>query len=110
MHPAAAPVEVATRFRREQMVESADDQMAHFLRVADLLAALVESLFHLPIVIAGAFDLVPALLLKERTGPLGEIAAPVMIRVPRAAMDFNLLRRRIFAQILADVYGRKAQS
>src|SRR5689334_9548572 len=72
--------------------------------------AFIKVLLYLPIIIAGAFYLVPALFLQEGAGPLGEIAAPVMFCVPSAPMHFYLLLGRIFAQILGYVDGDEAKS
>src|SRR5258708_3239206 len=103
MHPAAAPVEIATGFSRQQVVVRPGDEVANLLAVAQPLLPLIKGLFHLPIILAGAPDLVPALFLQERTRPLGEVSAPMMLGVPRAAVDLDLLSRRKFPAILADV-------
>src|SRR5437762_2409522 len=82
VHPAAAPVKVATGFGGQQVIVRADDELPNVVRLANGGATLVERLLHLPVVITRAPHLVESLLLQQRTGPLREVAAPVMLRVP----------------------------
>src|SRR5688572_16831913 len=93
MHPATAPVKIAARLRRQQMIVGLHDERADFVGVRQLVGLRVKFLLHLPVVSAGVLEFVPALLLQERTGPLREVAAPMMLGVPRTAMHLHLLRR-----------------
>lgn len=109
MHPAAAPIKIAARLRRQQMIVGLHDERTDFVGVRQLVGLRVEFFLHLPVVSAGVFEFVPALLLQKRTGPLREVAAPMMLGVPRAAMHLHLLRRREAPQVFADVNGREPQ-
>lgn len=109
MHPAAAPVKIAARLRRQQMIVGLHDERADFVGVRQLVGLRSELFLHPPVVIAGVLEFVPALLLQERAGPLREVAAPMMLRVPRAAMHLHFLRRRKTIQIFADMNRRETQ-
>src|ERR1039458_2045695 len=91
------------------MIERVDDQLTDLLRVGNRRLMLVKGPFHLPVVFTGAPHFVPPLLLQQRTCPLGEVAAPVVLGVPRARMDVHFLLGRIFLQVLADVGGSEAE-
>src|ERR1039458_1081592 len=91
------------------MIERADDQLSNFLRVGEFHLALVEFPLHLPVIFTGAPHFVPPLLLQERPGPLDELAAPMVLGVPRAGIDLDLFLGWIFLQVLADVDGSEAK-
>src|SRR5438477_13168742 len=91
------------------MVVSAGDKMTNLLGVIQRALRLVEELFHLPIIITGAPHFIPAFFLQQRACPLREIPAPMALRIPGAAMDFDFLGRRKSPQIFTDVDGRKAE-
>src|SRR6185369_13997679 len=109
VHPAAAPVKVATGLGGQEMIVDANEEVANSLRVCRRARLLVESFFHLPVVIARAPHLVETLFLQQRTGPLREVAAPVMLRVPRAAMHLHLLHRRKAPEVFTEMNRREAQ-
>src|ERR1035438_6625528 len=91
------------------MIERADDQIAHLLRVAQAALALIESPLHLPIIVAGAPHFVPPFLLEERAGPLRKVPAPLVLGVPRARIDVHFFDGWILLQVLTDMDGREAK-
>src|SRR5205814_1101700 len=109
VHPAAAPVKVAARLGAQDEIVGAGDELADFLRVGRRQPTLVERAFGLLVIAAGVTDFIPAPFLQQRAGPLREVAAPVMLRVPGAAMDLDLFGWWKTADEFADVNWRKPQ-
>src|SRR5204862_6333898 len=108
MHPATAPIKITTRFSRQQMIVGAGDKVSNLFGVVQRGLLLVEELLRLPVILTGAAKLIPTFLLKQRTGPLSEISAPMVFGVPRAPVNFHFFRRWKASQVFADMNGGKA--
>ena len=54
VHPAAAPVKIATGFSRQQMIVGAGDKVTNLLGIVQRGLPSLEKLFHFPIIVTGA--------------------------------------------------------
>src|SRR5262249_25139657 len=107
MNPPAAPIEVATGFCDQQVIEGARDKVANLFGVVQCRLTLIEEFFHLPKIVTGTANFIPALFLKQRAGPLRKVTTPMMLGIPSATMHLDFFGWRKSAEILTNMDGRK---